>query len=162
MWSYPAFPVVVLAACAPHAQLSAPDTPPTITAYAMNLDDTGPPSCTLPFEGDTRCPAVTAPGVPLDSQQRSRLLTLLTDRRTFGEPEPKCFIPHHAFVVRDATGEILQQVAVCFLCENLRSSPTLPAQPENPARSALSPTGLTDLQALCHELGLPRCDGNRP
>ena len=134
----------------------------SVVAYAMNLDRPGRPQCTMPIENGALCKSVRRPGKKLSATQAKRLSELLTSRRSYGQPEPKCFIPHHAFVFYDDQKKVQRQVSVCFMCSNLRANPPLSGQPKDPSSSALTSKALNELRGLCRELGLPRCDAKRP
>jgi hypothetical protein len=133
-----------------------------VVAYAMNLEGKGRPECMMPLKDGAPCKTVKQPGKTLTAAQAKRLSALFGKRRSFGQAEPKCFIPHHAFVFYDKDGKVERQVSVCFMCSNLRAEPPLRKQPEDPMKSALSDRSVKVLRGLCKELGLPRCDATMP
>jgi hypothetical protein len=132
----------------------------TVRGFAFNRGKKGRPDCHTPLNKDgTLCKSVEKPGVVLNAAQQKRLLALLGTRKTFGDGETKCFIPHHGFVFYDKEDKPVAQVSICFLCAGLRASPRLPAQPKNPRYSGLGEAGMKNLRQLCADVGLPDSQG---
>ncbi len=129
----------------------------TVKAFAMNAGK-GRPACLMPLEDDgTPCKSVTKT-VTLDDEQARLLLATLRDKKSYGEPEPRCFIPHHGFAFYDDVGTLLGQVGLCFMCQNLRSDPPIPAQPGSPRKSALTKATIKTFRTLCKTLKLGMCN----
>lgn len=135
---------------------------PRVEAWAMNIGAPGRPECLWAVEDGVVCGDVSVGPVRLAPGQIARLEALLETPETFGEPLSKCFLPHHAFTWRDAEGAVVQQVSICFLCDNLRSQAALAALPDDPNLQGFSAAGRAGLQGLCEELGLPNCEGTPP
>lgn len=87
---------------------------------------------------------VIGTGTVLTPDQTRRLLatlTMATPRRN----HTACYVPHHAFVFYDASGQPVAHAEVCFNCTLLKSSPAgLPPHVDFPA-----------LWALLQEAGVP-------
>ncbi len=134
-----------------------------VRAFVMNEDVTGPPPCLVAVDAKgTLCKSVRGPGRVLTPSQAATLQSTLNAPTSFGEPESKCFIPHHAFVYYDAHGQVVGQAAVCFMCDAVRGEPDVPAQGKDPSKTSLSKDGKAALQSLCRDLGLAHCAGEPP
>lgn len=137
----------------------------SVRAFAFDLHVNGAPTCSevLAADGAT-CTTVEEPGVELSQAQVDRLLVWVRNRKNLGSGSA-CWLPHHGFVFYDAAGVPVAELAVCFMCEMMSSSPAIPGarhDGETGARYGLSPKGTAELRLLCEELGLPKCDATHP
>ena len=101
-------------------------------------------------------------GVRLTEAQRARVDAAFTKRVVVtparGQPPEgeiayaaACFVPHHFFEYRDASGEVVGEVAVCFCCEGARISP----RPVTRGENASFVEDVAALKALVTDMGLP-------
>ena len=108
-------------------------------------------------------PIFTNPdGVPLSPAQRARIDAAFIKRVVVtparGQPPEgefseaaACFIPHHFFEYRDASGEVVGEVAVCFCCDGARVSP----RPIPSGEDASLIEDVAALKVLVTDMGLP-------
>ena len=62
-----------------------------------------------------------------------------------------CFVPHHFFEYRDASGAVVGEVAVCFCCEGAQVSP----HPVTSGEAASLIEDVAALKVLVTDMGLP-------
>ena len=129
-----------------------------VVGYGFNLRKKGRPECTMPVNPDgTLCKSVEGPGKTLSPAQVLELNKLMSAKNTFGGDVSKCFIPHHAFVYYDASGKVVGQLSICFMCDRLRGAPKVKAKPRKGYKTGLSKKRLKGLRKLCVDVGLPAC-----
>jgi hypothetical protein len=135
-----------------------------VRAFAFDLRNDARPICERPLDPDgTTCKTVQKPGVVLTAEQTKRLLAVLARRGTWGAGSA-CWLPHHGFVFYDEAGVPVAEIGVCFLCDMLVASPAIPGAKKADEGSGygLSDKGAAELQKLCFELGLPKCNAKSP
>ena len=148
---------------AKHPQAFSPKRFAEVRAFAFDLQVRERPVCKGPLNSDgALCSTVVVPGARLSSVQAERLLGLLRSPKTYGSDLSGCFLPHHGFVFYDGAGVPLAEVAVCFLCDNLRARPAIPGVKQLDGSYALTTEAVTELRGLCNELGMPGCNAKRP
>jgi hypothetical protein len=136
----------------------------TVRFFSVNLDNPiQEPRCPVPIGPDGKlCDAVVTPGVRLSAAQAEQALKLVRARTTYSKDYTKCFLPHHALVFFDVEDHPVGYVSICFMCKQAAISPILSIAKPYEGYYAFSPAGMAQLQALCHEAGLPYCDAKLP
>ena len=131
--------------------------------FAFDLHVNERPVCNDPLNDDgSLCSTVVRPGVALSPEQVERLARVLASPKSFGGGS-SCFLPHHGFVYFDEAGTPVATISVCVLCDMIEPLPSIPvAKAVDGARVGISELGRGELQRLCRELGLPKCDARTP
>ncbi len=90
----------------------------------------------------------------LSAEQIQRLLGVLNAPQSYGGTGARCFMPHWGIVFYNAANEAVAQVSICFLCNNLVSSPDLEAT-KLANSAAFSAEARAALESLHKELEFP-------
>lgn len=135
-----------------------------VRGFAFDLEVGERSVCSMPLDRDgTSCETVVRPGVVLTPEQTKQLLAILGDKGSFG-PGSKCFLPHHGFVFYDDKGVPVAEVSLCFMCAMGLAAPAIPVGRggDGDGSFGLGEKSTGALRALCRDLGLPKCDAQRP
>jgi hypothetical protein len=100
------------------------------------------------------------PGTKLRESQSKSLIRIITDTLTYGGASYACFEPKHAFIFYKHSS-IVALVEICFACNNVRSTPAIPAVDYYAMKSdhqlsnyGFSNKGAKRLMDLCKKIGL--------
>lgn len=100
------------------------------------------------------------PGKRLSPAEVDGLLKIVNNKRTYGGAPFACFEPKHAFIFY-RRNSIVGRIEICFACNNIRSSPDIPAvnyyfnkSGMTVARYGFSERGSKKLKEFCRRIGL--------
>ncbi len=98
----------------------------------------------------------------LSEEQINNLLAVLNDQNTYGGDVTRCFHPRLGVIFYDAQGKAKAQVSICFECNQHQASPSILAQQEAKAASAMSLHGYSNegrqkLIDFCKSLNFSNC-----
>lgn len=130
----------------------------SVVAYNFGLRGRYLP--TILLKDSTLDRSTILPGRKLSSQETSQLLARLNNKRTYGGAPMACFEPKHAFIFYGGTG-IKGMIEICFQCNNIRSTPDIPAVSDYFNKSGktiqnygFSERGVKWLKKFCAGLGM--------
>ena len=124
----------------------------SVEAYAFNQELKGRPDCRRLIQKDgSVCHTAVEKVATLSRRQIKKVRKMATSRSTYSRYGSKCFIPRHAFVFRDAEGEVVGEMTICFECEMMHLFPD--AAPDD--KQGLSRKGMKAFRKLLTDLGLP-------
>lgn len=98
----------------------------------------------------------------LSKEQINNLLDVLNDTKTYGGDVTRCFKPRLGVVFYDAAGKAKAEISICFECNQHQSTPSILAQGQAKAASAMSLHGYSNegrqkLVDFCKSLNFTNC-----
>lgn len=91
-------------------------------------------------------------GVVLNPTQVHTLLAFINDTTSYGGGLARCFIPHEGLVFYDPKGKIVAHLTICFECNYLRASPSIPILESSKISPGFSRSQKYLLQSLMKEI----------
>lgn len=103
----------------------------------------------------------------LNKEQINSLLDVINDEKSYGGDVTRCFKPRLGVVFYNAAGKAKAEISICFECNQHQSTPSILAQGQAKAASALSLHGYSNegrqkLLDFCKSLNFTNCGTVEP